>query len=957
MTVIEPAVHCNTPAVTVFDRGLTVREIAFYRHPSDVERTDSRITRHHYDARGALRRSADPRLGEAGQANFIHITDLLGNAVHTQSVDAGTTVSLNDAASRLCLKISHIQTHEDGQEDCSQAVTQTFQYEDAALPGRPLYVTEQTAGGACCITERFVYGGRSVEEQRRNLAGMCIRHYDTAGVVQRGSIALTGAALSTTRRLLNNGDDPDTVIDWRGDDAVAWDSNLEPMNQAHTTLATTDATGTAVGIIDAAGNAQRLAYDVAGRLVGSWLTRKGAAEQVIVKSLTYSAAGQKLREEHGNGVVTTYTYEAMTQRLAGIKTTRPARYSSGASALQDLRYTYDPVGNVLSVRNDAEATRFWRNQKMVPENIYTYDSHYQLASATGREMANAGQGRNLPHLTPFDSATYTQYTRTYRYDRAGNLIQIRHSAPATNNSYTTEITVSDRSNRAVLSSLATDPRQVEALFGAAGQQNVLSPGQQLAWTPRAEVRYVAPVTREGGLDDRESYRYDSASQRVLKSSLQRTAGGMLTQRVTYLPGLELRRTSVGEKVTESLQVMTVGESGRAQVRMLHWETGKPLDIANDQLRYSYDSLIGSSALELDGSGNVISQEEYYPFGGTAVWVARNEIVGRYKTIRYSGKERDATGLYYYGYRYYQPWVGRWLSADPAGTVDGLNLYAMVGSNPVTFRDSDGRVKDETFESFFGKDFSALDAYIKFPDIFKGQAAPMKFTGNVHVDEAKRKLTVSWERRVDAYQPSASELNIHDAPAADATLPQNPSDTDYAKWLGTTEQFAKDLKRTENLYVLRAGDAEAPLLPFNIKSFIKPQSLGVISTLAHQAHLAPITMEVMNIPFVGEAFALWVGAIGATPETYIDIEEEGASVTSRFAFTLKDVETERKKSELHLIAEQTTWLGVSQGDEGPYYSLQTDKQSVQRIRINLALPDINIAPTKTSFFPSLFKRKQ
>ncbi|HFD6782143.1 TPA: RHS repeat-associated core domain-containing protein, partial [Pseudomonas aeruginosa] len=64
----------------------------------------------------------------------------------------------------------------------------------------------------------------------------------------------------------------------------------------------------------------------------------------------------------------------------------------------------------------------------------------------------------------------------------------------------------------------------------------------------------------------------------------------------------------------------------------------------------------------------------------------------YKTIRYSGKERDATGLYYYGYRYYQPWVGRWLSADPAGTVDGLNLFRMVANNPITFFDNNGLIK-------------------------------------------------------------------------------------------------------------------------------------------------------------------------------------------------------------------------------------------------------------------------
>ncbi|MDE9516148.1 RHS repeat-associated core domain-containing protein, partial [Xenorhabdus bovienii] len=88
----------------------------------------------------------------------------------------------------------------------------------------------------------------------------------------------------------------------------------------------------------------------------------------------------------------------------------------------------------------------------------------------------------------------------------------------------------------------------------------------------------------------------------------------------------------------------------------------------------------------DGDGQVISLEEYYPYGGTAVWTARNQTEAGYKIVRYSGKERDATGLYYYGYRYYQPWAGRWLSADPAGTVDGLNLFKIVRNNPVTNTD-------------------------------------------------------------------------------------------------------------------------------------------------------------------------------------------------------------------------------------------------------------------------------
>jgi insecticidal toxin complex protein TccC len=250
------------------------------------------------------------------------------------------------------------------------------------LPGRPVSITEQPTGKVVRITERFVYAGNTDAEKALNLAGVCVRHYDTAGLV------LAGTSLSATRRLLKGADNPDVVADWQGTDGPAW--NELQHAETYTTLARADAT-------DAQGNLQRVAYDVAGLLSGNWLTLKEGPEQIIVKLLTYLVTGQKLREVHGNGTVTTYTYEAQMQRLTGIKMERPAGHASGARALQDLRYEYDPVGNVLKISNGAERTRFWRDHKVVPENTYVYDSLYQLVWATGREMASTGQqGSSLP---------------------------------------------------------------------------------------------------------------------------------------------------------------------------------------------------------------------------------------------------------------------------------------------------------------------------------------------------------------------------------------------------------------------------------------------------------------------------------------------------------------------------------------------------------------------------------
>ncbi|MFV9996726.1 MAG: hypothetical protein AB8W78_02195 [Arsenophonus endosymbiont of Dermacentor nuttalli] len=82
----------------------------------------------------------------------------------------------------------------------------------------------------------------------------------------------------------------------------------------------------------------------------------------------------------------------------------------------------------------------------------------------------------------------------------------------------------------------------------------------------------------------------------------------------YLPTLELH-TSTTQNETEQkedLNVIKVGQAGRGQVHVLHWEKEKPTVINNNQVRYSYNNLIGSSVLEVDNAGNIISQEEYYP---------------------------------------------------------------------------------------------------------------------------------------------------------------------------------------------------------------------------------------------------------------------------------------------------------------------------------------------------------
>jgi RHS repeat-associated protein len=107
-------------------------------------------------------------------------------------------------------------------------------------------------------------------------------------------------------------------------------------------------------------------------------------------------------------------------------------------------------------------------------------------------------------------------------------------------------------------------------------------------------------------------------------------------------------------------------------------------------------------LELDEHAQVISYEQYYPYGATSYQAvrARTDTPKRY---RFTGKERDTeTGLYYHGARYYIAWLGRWSSCDPAGLADGPNLYAYVRGNPIRLSDSEGTAAGDTVKGLLSR---------------------------------------------------------------------------------------------------------------------------------------------------------------------------------------------------------------------------------------------------------------
>ncbi|UXU86130.1 RHS repeat-associated core domain-containing protein [Burkholderia sp. S-53] len=672
----------GTPTVTVIDnRGLVVRTVQYNRTAGD-DPLDELITRQSWSARSQLLSRIDPRLFDERQLdpavppNFRYVRALSGQPLAIASQDAGNRTALYDVEGGA------VWQH----DSRDQQLRHTYD-----LRHRPVSVTEQAGAATPRISERLLYGDATAADNA-NLRGQLRQAWSPAGMAETPSYSLAGQPLATVQQFLR-----DDVLDsdWASDNPGAWVRDLAP--DTYTTRWAYNALGQELERVDACHNRQRQHFNVAGQLAASELQLADQSTwQPLLRAITYSAAGQVLREEAGNGVVTDYTYEPQTQRLAELHTTRPPQ-AGRTTLLQALSYQYDPVGNLLAIDDAAKATRHTRNQRVAPASHYSYDALYQLTRATGRENANAGrQSQALPPpIVPLfqEIGELTPYTRTYRYDRGANLTTLQHQG--TRSSYTQQMVVARTSNRAVPQTDGLTPGDVASYFDACGNLKALGASQPLAWDSRNQLQRTTQVVRRGLDDDTEVYWYDGAGQRATKLGTARTSGTTRTERVRYLPGLELRQieqTRTGETLptpVERLQVLTLGAAGRQSVRLLHWELGQPSTIENDQLRVSLDDQIGSSMLELDAQADLLTWEEYYPYGGTAVWSARSDTEAKYKYVRYSGQERDATGLYYYGFRYYAPWLARWLNPDPAGPVDGLNLFCMVKNNPITQRDALG----------------------------------------------------------------------------------------------------------------------------------------------------------------------------------------------------------------------------------------------------------------------------
>jgi RHS repeat-associated protein len=183
------------------------------------------------------------------------------------------------------------------------------------------------------------------------------------------------------------------------------------------------------------------------------------------------------------------------------------------------------------------------------------------------------------------------------------------------------------------------------------------------------------------------YVYDAAGQRARKATGHGSAAGKSER--FYLDAFEVYREYGPDGAVrierETLHVF----DDKHRLALVETRTAGTERGPDELIRYQLANQLDSSVLELDQHAQVISYEEYYPYGSTSYQAVRASVETP-KRYRYTGKERDTqSGLYYHGARYYAPWLGRWMSCDPAGLADGTNVYAYVRDNPVRRIDPTG----------------------------------------------------------------------------------------------------------------------------------------------------------------------------------------------------------------------------------------------------------------------------
>jgi RHS repeat-associated protein len=692
----KSALCAHTPTLAHLDTlghtFLTIAHNHFIRHHAPIN--EFYASRRLLDIQGNQRALRDAR----GRVVMRDDYDLLARPLHQASMEAGERWLLH-AVDGKPLRAWDSRKH---------LLRTTYD-----VLRRPLRRYLSIDGGAEVLVGQTIYGETQATPEAYNMRGKPAQVFDEAGIVSSGAFDFKGNLLSGSRQLAAA---YTTLLDWSM--AVTLEAEV------YTSSSTYDALNRPLtqtlpdaSVLQRSYNQANLLTQVSANLRGS------AATTSYISRIDYNARGQRSLIAYGNGVQTRYRYDPQTFRMTGLYTTRGAAFPGDGTdptmppvGVQNLHYIYDPCGNITFVRDNARQTVYFRNRLVEPSAEYTYDALSRLLSASGREhlgqIAGAGPQVPLP-LTPDDGPRSGQmhpgdgnamgtYLQEYRYDEVGNILQMLHQGsdpaqPGWTRTYTYSepslLETGKVSNRLSSTQPGSDPPETYT-YDVHGNMTRMSHLPLMQWDYKEQLQATTQqIVHNGGLPETTIYRYDANGQRIRKVTERQAAPGQTPTRLKerlYLGGLEIYREYGGDghSITLERQTLLIVDDKQC-VALVETRTQGSDHAAGQLTRYQFSNQLDTACLELDDQGQIITYEEYYPFGSSAYQAVRSQTETP-KRYRFTGKERDEeNALYYHGARYYACWLGRWTAPDPQGLIDGNNLYRYVHNNPVRHSDPTG----------------------------------------------------------------------------------------------------------------------------------------------------------------------------------------------------------------------------------------------------------------------------
>jgi RHS repeat-associated protein len=292
----------------------------------------------------------------------------------------------------------------------------------------------------------------------------------------------------------------------------------------------------------------------------------------------------------------------------------------------------------------------------------------------------------ISRLRHFDAVNALISDTSYVRDRMGNILNQAVSVGSSTNASTmlkagtTTYTYDSGTNRLANIRVGSASGAIESTFthdfeGRLTNQTGVG-AKTLSWDSRNRVSSIAmPNTTTATMS------YDAADQRTGKSG--GAQGGYLTMSLegshveaVYGGGGTLTEKYLRGSTTDELVAGFILEG-----------TNKPLP------KLYHQDHIGSISAITDHKGGVTQSFTYSAFGQV-----QRAAGGGLARLKYTGRDDDETGLYYYRARYYDPRIGRFISEDPMGYGAGdVNFYAYVSNNPVNGNDPSGMI-DVTYSA-------------------------------------------------------------------------------------------------------------------------------------------------------------------------------------------------------------------------------------------------------------------